>query len=138
MKGDVKNKLLPQRRQDFLEIQPPTWHPRVSVASGPRSNRNRSRLAACESFGFHLSFIHCVAEGLRTSQAVGVVLATRVLSETRGLWLYWVIRGAYSLSRDSGPYGHRPNRRADTLPRTRTSEEFTEDDASRKTGPIRC
>ncbi|HEU0006504.1 MAG TPA: hypothetical protein VFS12_10990, partial [Terriglobia bacterium] len=36
MKGDVKNKLLPQRRQEiFLGIQPPAWHPRESPASEP-------------------------------------------------------------------------------------------------------
>jgi hypothetical protein len=94
MKGDVKNKLLPQRRQEiFLEIQPPTWHLRKELLPGHDRNGSRSQLGDVESFRFHLRVINCVAERFQRGQAVWVVLATRVLSETRGLWLYGVIRG---------------------------------------------
>src|ERR1039458_6875589 len=51
---------------------------------------------------------------------------TKILCETRGLQLFWVIRGGIGLTRRLGAKtsAHRaPNERFDTLPRTRASYE---------------
>src|ERR1022692_3122219 len=53
---------------------------------------------------------------------------TKILCETRGLQLFWVIRGGIGLTRRLGAKtsAHRaPNERFDTLPRTRASQKPT-------------
>jgi hypothetical protein len=97
MKGDVKNKLHPRRRPEvFLDIQPPTCG--LRGASGlDRDGTSLNQVQSDDdSMGLHGSVTNCIAKHLRPRQAVWVVLATRVLSETRGLWLYGVIRGGLS------------------------------------------
>jgi hypothetical protein len=106
MKGDVKNKLLPQRRQEiFLEIQPPTWPPRESAASGPRSNWSRSRLRDVESFRFHRRVINCVAERFHGVKPSGLCWQPGFYLRLEAYGFMGLSEGAYSLSRDSVPKG---------------------------------
>ena len=94
MKGDDKNKLLPQRRQEmFLEIQPPLDIRGKALLPG------RDRIGIDPDWEIAIRSISISASSAASLNAScgvkpsGVVLATRVLSETRGLQLYGVIRG---------------------------------------------
>jgi hypothetical protein len=71
----------------------------------------------------------CRRVRLRKLRKHSIVLAqvpTMILSETRGLQLFWVVRGGIGLKRRLGAelQAHRaPNNLLDTLPRTRASQE---------------
>jgi len=71
----------------------------------------------------------CRRVRLRKLRKHSIVLAqvpTMILSETRGLPLFWVVRGGIGLKRRLGAelQAHRaPNNLLDTLPRTRASQE---------------
>jgi hypothetical protein len=63
---------------------------------------------------------------LRKHSIVLAQVPTMILSETRGLQLFWVVRGCIELKRRLGAEyrAHRaPNHLLDTLPRTRASQE---------------
>jgi len=132
MKGDVKNKLHPGRQREiFSDIEPPPCGLRGALGPDPVGGRSIGFRAMANR---RVSILSSEATSGNTFRcpAVWVVLATRVLSETRGLWLYGVIRGGLKWPKRLGASRWaEPSPLLETLPRTRTSERFTDPGGSR-------
>src|ERR1700751_2278879 len=102
--------------------------PNLSSGEGVNSRRIRSKSGSCrfelDGFMTFWSF-DAFGSGSCASRRVGFNGPTMVLSETRGLQLFWVMRGGIRCIWRLGGEGQHagPNSLMDNLPRPRASQE---------------